>query len=266
MSDIDTAVDGEQEAAPVVEQAPVQTTVTEPNDSADPPRNEKGEFVPRARVNEITREKWEERRGREAAEARATDLERQLSEYRRPTQEQEIQTNGPPTLESCEFDIDRLNAETVKYAEIRARELIRSEFQNREFQSTHKQLEDSFGAKSEVYAKANPTYVDDLRALDDVVTIPSQIVELVYSLDNSPEVAHHLATHYDLADRLSRMTPVAAALELGRLSSQLAVQKTIPVSQTPAPTPKIGGGSSIGLDLMSDKTSIDDFMAARNKR
>lgn len=268
MSEVDTAVDGAL-VAPVetpVEQAPVQETTAEQVETPEEkPRDDKGRFVPQERVNEITRARRDAERGLEAERGERMRLEQELQQYRQQSAPQPAQSDAPK-IEDYDYDLTAWSAAVASHAETKARALVSEEFSSREAQRNHQSVTENFASRSEAYAKENPSYAADLAAVDEVIKFPQETIDLVYGLENAPAVAHYIAKDFDLADRISRMSPVHAALEIGRLEAKLSAPKTVPVSNTPAPTPKVGGGSSLGLDLLSDKTSIDDFMRARNTR
>lgn len=94
----------------------------------------------------------------------------------------------------------------------------------------------------------------------DVTNIREAIMESA----RGPELAYHLATNPDLAKRLNEMSPLKAALELGKLETQL----TAPVkaaSKAPPPANTIRtSGSSVPVDL--NNAGMDAYRAERAKQ
>lgn len=72
--------------------------------------------------------------------------------------------------------------------------------------------------------------------LADMVLEAEQPLDLIYSLGSNPE----------LARRISRMNPVAAARELGRLEASLSAPKPKYQSSAPAPISPVKGGGTVG--------------------
>jgi len=272
MSDVDTAVDGASvapvETSDTLEQATAQTTTTEQvkAEETEKVRDEKGRFVPQERLNEVTRARREAERGLESERTRAAQLERELEQYRTQRQPEQTQRSDAPTLEDYDFDLGKWSAAVAEHAESKARALVESEFSTREAQRNHQSVTENFASKSEQYAKDNPTYVADLTALDEVIQFPKETLELVYGLENSPAVAHHIAKDFELADRISRMSPLNAALEIGRLEARLSAPKAKPVSNAPSPTPTIGGGAINPLKDESRMTDAEWLAAQARKR
>lgn len=269
MSDVDTADDGAL-VAPVetqdrIEQAPVQSTTPEQVETPteDKARDEKGRFVPQERVNEITRARRDAERGLEAERIRAAQLEQELQQYRQQPAKQVTQS-GAPKIEDYDFDLTAWSAAVVEHANSQAKSLVAEEFSSREAQRNHQSAAENFASRSEAYAKENPTYAADLAAVDEVIKFPQETIDLVYGLDNAPAVAHFIAKDFDLADRISRMSPVHAALEIGRLQARLASPKSKPVSNAPTPTPSVGGGSTAAARDPARMTDAE-WLAAQSK-
>ena len=85
--------------------------------------------------------------------------------------------------------------------------------------------------------------------------------------DAGPKVAYHLAQNPEIAARLSRLEPLAAAREIGRLEASLSVkQEPTPKRITSAPTPPtpIGSGRSTGGD--PSKMTQADYKAWRDSQ
>ena len=116
-------------------------------------------------------------------------------------------------------------------------------------------------AKVEAASEALPDYADIVgKSQLDVTNIREAIMESA----RGPELAYHLATNPELAERLNRMSPVKAALELGKLETQL----TAPVkaaSKAPPPANTIRtSGSSVPVDL--EKAGPEEYRAIRAKQ
>jgi hypothetical protein len=91
----------------------------------------------------------------------------------------------------------------------------------------------------ENYQSAVADFKDEHDDWDDVVNQAIPIHESVYlavmELENGPDVTYYLGKHPDYARRLAEMSPLSAAMEVGRLSSRL---------KTGAPDPSAAGNGA----------------------
>lgn len=91
----------------------------------------------------------------------------------------------------------------------------------------------------ENYQSAVAEFKDEHDDWDDVVNQTIPIHESVYlavmELENGPDVTYYLGKHPDYARRLAEMSPLSAAMEVGRLSSRL---------KTGAPEPSAAGNGA----------------------
>jgi hypothetical protein len=267
MSDVETAQTG-AEVAPVVEvtdkpeqtQEAAQTPTTEQvetqSQESEKPRDEKGRFVPQERVNEITR-------ARREAERRAQYLEQQLAQVQQQYAHQQPrnQNDRPPSLQEFET-VEEWGAAVADYSARQALTRAEHTFQQRDQHYSQQQLAQQFQAKEAAYAAANPGYLDRIAEMTSAIQLHPDILAVIAGSEHGPAVADHLASHLDVADRVSRMSPVAAAAELGRIEARLSTPKPKPVTQAPAPVPTLSGSSVVSKDLAS--LSYEDYKRARS--
>lgn len=267
MSDVETAQTG-------AEVAPVETTATPPEQTqevaqtstteqvetqaqeTDKPRDEKGRFVPQERVNEITR-------ARREAERRAQFLEQQLAQLQQTQpQRQAPQSNErPPSLQEFQT-VEEWGEAIADYSARQALSRAEQTFQQRDQYQSQQQIAQQFQAKEAAYASTVPDYMDRVSELTSSIALPNEVLMAISQSDHGPAVAYHLAQHLDVADRLSRMHPVAAAVEIGRIEARLSAPKPKPVTQAPAPVPTLSGSSVAGKDLSA--MSYEDYKRARS--
>lgn len=265
MSDVETALTG-AEVAPVVETAkPEQTqevaqeSTTEQVETqaqeAEKPRDEKGRFVPQERVNEITR-------ARREAERRAQFLEQRLAQVESQQQHNQPrnQNDRPPSLQEFE-SVEDWGAAVAEYSARQALSQAEQRLQQRDQHHSQQQLAQQFQAKEAAYAATHPDYLDRVAEMTSAIQFHPEVLSAIAQSDHGPDVAHHLAQHLDVADRLSRMSPVAAAVEIGRIEARLSTPKPKPVTQTPAPVPTLSGSSVVSKDLGA--MSYEDYKRAR---
>jgi hypothetical protein len=263
MSDVETAQTG-AEVAPVEnpaqpEQARTEsaTEQVEAQEQNDKPRDDKGRFVPQERVNEITR-------ARREAERRAQYLEQELAAMRsqQPSHHQPQQHDRPPALQDYATP-EEWGAAIADYSARRALSQAEQRFQQHDQFRTQQQIADQFAAKEAAFAATHPDYMERVGEMVAAVPLPQEILNVIGSSDLGVDVAYHLATHLDVADRLARMSPVAAAVEIGRIEARLSAPKpSKPVTNAPAPVPTVGGGSIASKD--PDRMTVEEWMAHRN--
>ena len=242
---------------PPQENAPEPTK--EQGQAVEQPRDEKGKFVSpevQARFNELTRHRREAERRAEAVEQRARELEQRLQSLE-GTQRQPAESLNPEQF----TDYNEYVRAIAKQAADDARKAVEQQFRQQESQRSQQEMAEAFGRREAEYAKAHPDYNDLVADLGRSVRYPQEVIEVIATSDHGPAVLHHLATHLDEADRLARMRPHLAALHLGRLEAQLTAPKPKPVSNAPAPAPRVDGGAAITKD--PDQMPPDEWLRWR---
>jgi hypothetical protein len=170
----------------------------------------KSDWVQR-RIDQLTREKHEERRQREALEA-------QLRQYQQPA---ETSQQTPQRQMSA----DEVRAE--------AKRLIQEE----KFNEACNRVFDA--GKTEF-----PDWDSSLRTFQMLGGASPEFLEAVTAMDAGHKVLHHLGQNPETAERLLSLPPLRMALELARLESTVGQAKPKPVSQAPDPITPIGGRSA----------------------
>lgn len=183
---------GAEQTAEVVEQT-----------QQDKPKND---WVQR-RIDQLTREKHEEKRQREALEA-------QLRTYQQPGEQGKPQT---PT------DID---------AAVEAR------LKQREFDSACNKIFDA--GKTEYAAD----WDSSLKTFQMLGGATPEFLEAVTSMDNGHKVLHYLGQNPEEAEKLLSLPPLRMALKLASLEGKVSAVKPPPTSKAPAPINPIGGKSA----------------------
>lgn len=221
------------------------------------------------RINELTREKHEERRAREAAEQRAADLERRLQALERgekPQGEpapQQPQADGRPKLEDFDFDAEA-HAEAV--AEWKFHQLE----QQREARKQAEQRQATLAEREAAFIAEHPDYREVAHAPH--VPITREMAEVIVQADDPPAIAYYLGKNLAEAAEISRMSPLAQARAIGRIEMQLAAPKTpaapppppTPVSKAPAPVTPLKASTPASKPL--EEMSMAEYVAERNRQ
>lgn len=182
------------------------------------------------RIDQLTREKHEERRQREA-------LQTQLAQYQQPTGQQQP---GQPQ------DIDQL-VEQRAAAKIADQNF--NQACNRVFQAG---------------VKADPNFEANLRTLQSVGDISREFLEVVTDMDEGHKVLNHLGANPDEADRILSLPPLKQARELAKLEASLGKPAAAPpVSNVPAPIAPVGSKATPAAP--ENFASTDEYVAWHRK-
>ena len=265
MSEVDTAQTGaevvleENAAIAAQEQAEGSEATTEQVEQdvrQEQPRDEKGRYVPQERLNEVTKARRTAERERDVLRV---ELERER-QARSAMETQELY--GPPTPEQFGYDLTQWQQATAMYFAEQAAMSVDTRYREQELQRSRQEISRKFEQKARAFVEANPDYEDRVRELDGVVKFAPEVIDAIANSDHGPALAYHLATHLDEADRIARMSPHLAALQLGRLEAQVSVPKRKPVTQAPPPAPTLSGGSTAARGIRPGM-SYEQYKVAR---
>lgn len=213
-------------------------------------------MVPRSRVDQITREKWEARR-------RAEELEREVATLRGQSQQAPV----PPAAPQWTSEGDGLPqpqpppsaadpAAFERIVQARAAQIAQQQTFTDRCNATYAE-----GTKD----PATPDFAQALRGFDmfgGLQRFPD-LVEAAISVPDGHRLLHHLGTHLDEAERVLSMSPAARTMELGRLSARMAAAPTPKPSGAPPPPVPIRGVSAGGEPGPDDQGRFSDQAAYR---
>lgn len=211
----------EVSSEPGAEQTAQQDEATQ----QDKPKND---WVQR-RIDQLTREKFEERRQREAMEARLRQYETQQSSV-----DQSQNGNQPMTA-------DQIRAE--------AKRLVQQE-----------RFDEACNKTFEAGKKDFPDFEQSLRTFGMLGGAPQEFLEAVTSMDLGHRVIHHLGQNPEAAERLLSLPPLRMAMELTRLETSLS-KAAPPVSKAPPPISPVGGRAAPAEP--SEFASTEEYAAWR---
>lgn len=248
MSEVVNAVDGAQaatlpdvkpeaaQAAPEVVQESQQAPATAESDTPtdDHARDEKGRFVQK-RINELTRKYHDERREREATAARLQQLESELSSYRNPAPDPQIDPHGYVQHLAREEARALIEGERRQYAQQQEQQRFQSLAQ------THSQREES-------YAAQHPDYTEAADAFVGMAGANPALAEVLMSSEHGPAVVHYLGRHLDEAANLLSLPVHLQAAHVARLEARVSAPKAKSTTKTPDPVPTLGGSSVVSKD------------------
>jgi Asp-tRNA(Asn)/Glu-tRNA(Gln) amidotransferase A subunit family amidase len=238
---------------PEVATEQTQTPATEPaSNEANQTRNDDDELEERLpkgvrkSIDRLTRQKYELQAERDAY--------RREIEQLRQGQNQPVKQAQPeaPTLEQFGGDWD-------KYIEAKAEYVADKKFAEREAQQSQRQSQeqaqrvqmDAASNFQRAAHKASQVYPDfeEVMGTSEAIVTPA-MQQAIFALgETGPDVAYYLAKNPDEADRIARMSPYAAAAEIGFIRTKAARPDPVKkVSQAPAPVGSVKGSAPVQKD------------------
>lgn len=268
-ADLQQQTEVEVTTQPPVEQATGAEKPDEPTGEvtadAKPPEGEDADKKSRRhinaiqnRINELTREKHDERRAREAAEQRASQLE---SEFRKAQG-----TAAEPRLEHFKTYDEFVDAKASWKAEqivaARLEEFSQKNlktFEERNQQERAVQVAQQFDHALQAVEKDGAAKFKDFT---DVISngpkLGPQVGSLVLQTEKPAEISYYLAKNPDHAIAIASMPPLMQAREIGKLEAQFAKRVT-----SAPPPPKTVGGSERSSTALSDDLPPDEWYRRR---
>lgn len=249
--------------APATSEDQAQDTEQQP----EPKKKADGGF--QRRINRLTADF-------RAAEARAEAAERALQAARQATQTQAREEEPrPPRLEDFRsyeeyeradraFVADKATREAEKrfaQAQQQAAQRAAYEQEARQAREAAERFNKSAESLAEHYEDAAEVLDDMWRGRIPVIAKHDAVAKyIVEESDRGFELAYHLATNADAADRIGRLTPLAQVKELVKLEASLP-KPNAPATRAPNPPRQIG--SRGGSDTKDpEKMTIDEMRKA----
>jgi len=214
---------GQEQAQPLVEGSESGTEQPAQQTDATQEAKPKNDWVQR-RIDQLTREKHEEKRQREALEA-------QLRQYQQPDQTQQPQ-----------------KAMTADDIRTEAKRLVQQE-----------RFDEACNKTFEAGKKDFPDFEQSLRTFGMLGGASQDFLEAVTAMDAGHKVIHHLGGNPDEAERLLSLPPMRMAMELTRIEASLS--KAPPVSKAPPPISPVGGRAA--APEPSEFASTEEYAAWR---
>ena len=185
-------------------------------------------------------------------------LAREQRKWEREQQQRAAETQivkAAPTATADQFESPEAYAEALAYQ--RAEELIAK----REAAKQQSQVLESYQEREEA---ARDKYDDfEQVAYNPKLPITNAMAETIQSSDIGPELAYYLGSNPKDAERISRMSPLAQAKEIGKIEAKLAsdppVKRTTsaPAPISPVTARSTGVGTYDTTDPRSTKTMSD---------
>ena len=109
----------------------------------------------------------------------------------------------------------------------------------------------------------------ELPEIENDATLPVSLpmALAIKESEAAPSILRYLSAHRDDAARISRMIPIAAVREIGKIEAAATSSprpQTRTVSQAPAPVHPVGGTKG-SVDMDDERLPIDEFVRRRNE-
>lgn len=222
---------------------------SEDDSPAEPPKK-KGV---QKRIDELTAEKYAEKR-------RAEALEAELQRYREQAKPETPDVGPKPKLEDFGYDEDKYNAAIEQYYSKKSA----AEFEARQRQEmTWKQQQEWTQKQSRTLAQGAATYADFDQVVSQVPISPTAAEAIVIS-EKGADVAYFLGKNPGEAARINSLPPIQQVYELARIESRLSAPQPKPkTTSAPDPVPTVGGRERVSKS--PDKMSYAEYKAARER-
>lgn len=232
-----------QQAAQVDKPAGDATDPDDPSgeDAAADSKPKKGGGVQK-RIAELTRDREDARRERDHWRALAT-------RDAKPADQAPNGLASGPTKEPVPGDYQDYEEYLMARAEYRVGQRIQQERREAEQARAQEQLQESRKAFDGRMNTARDRYADYDEVVAPVLSdrdfpISEAMAEAIMSSDKGADLAYWLGSHRDEAQKLSRLSPVAAARELGRIEATLQSPQRRTETKAPNPPNVLKGGDT----------------------
>jgi len=92
--------------------------------------------------------------------------------------------------------------------------------------------------------------------------IPQTMLPVLFNVENGPQVLYHLGKNPAEASRIAKLNPLQQAIEIGRLSADLARPVAPPQRRLPASIAPVGSRNGAG-PKSPDEMTMDEYAASR---
>jgi hypothetical protein len=216
------------------------------------------------RINQLTREKYEQRQ--EIAELRA-----KFDKFEQAKPEVKAEALVAPNEDDFDSLQDYHTANAKYYADVSGNaaqaKVTAADSANKEA-TAQTQRQEAVKVKKEAFEanlngkRANFEDFEDIAYGHNFMDL--DLAEQIFEMDKGPEVAYHLGSHLDEAERIFSLTPVQRARELTKLEFQVEALKPKKVSDAPDPINPLGNSETVQTD--PDKMTADEWRSWRNKQ
>ena len=245
------------------------TTETEVNiddsSAAETPEEAKKPNKVQERINQLTREKYEERQKRAELEKRLEALES------KPAQEEKTVIAAPNEEDFDNYsEFERAKEEHIaNRAAQAAYDRLKAEESTKSNASLEQSRQAELQAKKQAFDQSVESKRGNFADFDEVAYghefMDLDLAEQIFEMDKGPEVAYHLGANLDVAEKIFSLKPVQRARELTKLEYSLKALQPKKISSAPDPIAPIGGTDKSGNKSPSEMTDKEWFNWRNNQ-
>jgi hypothetical protein len=218
-------------------------TTEKTEDTTEEQPKKKGGF--QKRINQLTRT--------------VRELERAIENERMERQKPSEPEKGEPQLSDYD-DWGKYAKDVAKWEVKNAKTEIETS-QNREVNRVLRQkAEDTFKERMGAYSEKHEDFQELVEEIAPL--IKGAALDALLETKDAPEIIHHLAKNPEEAERLSTLSPLAAAREIGRIEARLETRAVKKTTSAPPPPKTINGGKTVS-NIPSDEDSDAEWMRKR---
>lgn len=194
------------------------------------------------RIDQLTREKHDERR---RADAAASALQTALEHAQAvPEPTEPASTTTPPAPAPTPQGLS--DAEINRRAEALANQ-----------RALQRSFDDACNRVADAGKSEYPDWSETLTTLGQMGGVPNAALEAITEAKDGHKLMDHLAKNPDEAMRIFALPPIRQAVEIARLETSLLAPKARAISATPPPAKPLGGAQRITADLRDDEPMAD---------
>lgn len=226
------------------------------------------------RIDELTKLRRDAERDRDYWRELAL---RQAEAKQQAQPEAQVQPQPPQKPREGDYETYEAYVEAVaeykaemKFEELRRRE--HEQYQAYQRQQRQADAQQEFQSKATTFLAKKDAFAAGISDYDELTTDPSLPInpvmrDCVIESDLGPQIVYWLAKNRDEAVRISQMSPLAAAREIGRIEQRLGSVKPPGKKTTSAPEPinPIGGGVST-VHKKPEEMTNKEYWAWRDKQ
>jgi hypothetical protein len=220
------------------------------------------------RIDKLNGKLAEERRAREALEARLAGYQPKQDE---PKVVETAKQEGKPSPEAFETHAEYVEALTdwkIEQRESKAKQ----EAEKSRLMSEQEKVFSSHQERVKSFAEKHDDFQEALESVDDIKP-SSALVELLVTSENGPELMYELSKNREEYERIAKLSPLAAARAMGQLEARLSKPSEEPkkeikkLTSAPKPIEPVGRGTATLSKSLNDPTiSFAEYEALRNKQ
>ena len=255
--------------APIVESSTTPEPVTEDvsTEALQEPEPKKVNKV-QERINQLTREKYEARQETAALEARIKQLETSTPAIKEPEvvapKEDDFEDYSKYQQANAKFVAE--TASNAAYDRITAENQVRDQASKETARQTELQTKKAGFDANLAEKKGNFEDFEDVAYGHQFMSV--DMAERLFDMDKGPEVAYHLGSNLDVAEKIFSLPPIQQAIELTKIEFQVEALKPKLVSGAPDPITPLGSSEQVtkSEDEMSDAEWLEARYAQINAR